>query len=333
MKPEMLCQRSDLPLRMMITSAGRRVGLLNSFRNSAAELGLPLEILACDCNVAMSSACHEADLRFAVPPASDPSYVEALLDICRTHGVALLVPTIDPELQPLADADQRFAEIGTYVSVSAPALVAIARDKLETARFLAAVDVSAPRSATPQDILDEPEGWAWPLLAKPSHGSSGRAVQRVVDLDAVRHLPTDEDFVVQEFLEGREHTVNLYFDRCGHMRCAIPHERLQIRSGEVEKGITCHVPALEEIAEKLARALPSPRGALCFQAMVRADGSASVFEINARFGGGYPLAHRAGGHFTRWLLEEVSGRTASANNGWQEGVLMLRYDAAFFVTP
>ena len=333
MKPETLRHRGDPPLRIMITSAGRRVGLLNSFRNSAAELGLPLEILACDCNVAMSSACHEADRRFAVPPASDPSYVEALLDICRTHGVALLVPTIDPELQPLADADQRFAEIGTYVSVSAPELVAIARDKLATARFLEAADVPAPRSATPQDILHASEGWEWPLLAKPRSGSSGRAVQHVANLDAVRSLPDDEDFVVQQLLQGREYTVNVYFDRSGQMRCAVPHERLQVRSGEVEKGVTRRVPALEQIAAQLAQALPGPRGALCFQAMVQPDGTASVFEINARFGGGYPLAHRAGAPFTRWLLEEVAGRHVSANGGWQEGVLMLRYDAAFFVTP
>ena len=58
-----------------------------------------------------------------------------------------------------------------------------------------------------------------------------------------------------------------------------------------------------------------------------------VFEINARFGGGFPLTHRAGARFTRWLLEEAAGLLSTAHNDWQEGVTMLRYDAAVFVPP
>jgi carbamoyl-phosphate synthase large subunit len=63
------------------------------------------------------------------------------------------------------------------------------------------------------------------------------------------------------------------------------------------------------------------------------DGAAGpkVIEINARFGGGYPLADHAGAHFAKWLLEEVSGLPASCHDNWHSGVLMLRYDEAIFV--
>ena len=64
---------------------------------------------------------------------------------------------------------------------------------------------------------------------------------------------------------------------------------------------------------------------------MRPDGSAGIFEVNARFGGGYPLAHEAGAHFTQWLLEEVAGLPSTASARWEEGGLLLRYDAAFFV--
>src|SRR3546814_1692610 len=77
--------------------------------------------------------------------------------------------------------------------------------------------------------------------------------------------------------------------------------------------------------------LPGPRGALCFQAIVDDNGDASVFEINARFGGGYPLAHRAGAAFGRWLMEERLQLPSSANDDWRNGVTMLRYDAAVFI--
>ena len=56
-----------------------------------------------------------------------------------------------------------------------------------------------------------------------------------------------------------------------------------------------------------------------------------MFEVNARFGGVYPLAHRAGARFSQWLLEESLGLQCTANNDWRAGVTMLRYDDAVFV--
>src|SRR3546814_3233582 len=97
------------------------------------------------------------------------------------------------------------------------------------------------------------------------------------------------------------------------MRTSVPHERIRVRAGEVEKGVTRRLPQLQDLAERIAAALPGPRGALCFQAIVDDNGDASVFEINARFGGGYPLAHRAGAAFGRWLMEERLQLPSSAN--------------------
>ena len=80
----------------------------------------------------------------------------------------------------------------------------------------------------------------------------------------------------------------------------------------------------------MAASVQGAYGALCFQAIVTPARKAAVFEINARFGGGYPLAHYAGAQFSKWLLEDVLDRTSTANNSWRERVMMLRYDAAVF---
>jgi carbamoyl-phosphate synthase large subunit len=139
------------------------------------------------------------------------------------------------------------------------------------------------------------------------------------------------DMVVQERLVGDEYTVNIFFDRKGELRCAIPHLRIATRAGEVSKGRTARLAALEDMAKRLAEILPGARGPLCFQAIVNSEGVPSLFEINARFGGGFPLSHRAGAHFSRWLLEEAAGLPLSADDNWQSGVQMLRYDAAIFL--
>lgn len=314
-------------LRLMISSAGRRVGLLQCFRNSAAELGVDLTVMACDANPEMSSACHLADRRERVPPANAPGYADALLAICERWGIDLLVPTIDTELPALARARPRFAASGVMVAISDAALVDIARDKLATARHFADHNVPTPASARIEDVLTI--GWTsgWPVIVKPRGGSASRAIS-IAERESDLPRRWDEPMLVQRLLRGAEYTINLYFDRRSVMRCAITHARLQVRAGEVEKGATVRLAPLQAIVERLPPALPGARGALCVQAIVGEGGEAALFEINARFGGGYPLAHHAGAPFTRWLLEERLGRRCSAHDQWREGVTMLRYDAA-----
>lgn len=316
---------------ILIASAGRRVELLRTFRAAASALGVPARLIACDARPGLSAACHEADAAFAVPPASDPGYVGALLDLCQRQGVSLVIPTIDPELPPISRQRARFEAIGAWPAVSDPALIEIAGDKLATARFFAQHGIPGPRTETLETALAEPGAWRWPVFAKARRGSASRAAQVVAAPGRLGQLEPDEPLVVQDLLAGEEYTVNLFFDRTGALRCAVPHWRVQTRAGEVEKGVTRRVASLQAIAERLAQVLPGPRGALCFQAMIAPDGTPAVIEINARFGGGYPLAHRAGAHFARWLIEERLGLPASAANDWRENLMMLRWDAATFV--
>jgi len=319
-------------LTMLVTSAGRRVALLQAFRRGAEQLGVELELLACDLEPDLSAACHIADDAFAVPPATHDGYVDAVLAICRSRHVQLVVPTIDPDLVPLANAHNRFTTLGAQIAVSAPAVIDIARDKLKTAEFFAAQGIPTPRTETLAAVRENPESWAWPVLLKPRHGSSGRAVS-IVESPADLPPGEDEPMIVQTLLHGEEWTVSIYIDDAGRLRAVVPHRRIKIRAGEVEKGVTRRAPRLIEIGEKIAAALPGARGVLCYQAMVSPDGAANVFEINARFGGGYPLADHAGAAFARWLIEARLGMPSSAGNDWTEDVVMLRYDAAIFVEP
>ncbi len=43
-----------------------------------------------------------ADRAFAVPPATDPDFAPVIGELCRAQEIALVVPTIDPELLPLS---------------------------------------------------------------------------------------------------------------------------------------------------------------------------------------------------------------------------------------
>lgn len=319
-------------LTVLFTSAGRRVELINLFRADAAALGVTLRVLAADLKPEYSAACQVADGRFAVPLILDPGYVEQVRELCAREQVTLLVPLHDGELPLFAAARDRFAASGTRIVVSSAEVVAIARDKLATARALAAAGISTPRTARLDDVLAEASGWTWPVIAKPAGGSASIGVHLVPDRSTLATLAQTVErsrYLVQEYCAGREYTVNVFFSG-GQMRCAVPHQRLEVRAGEVSKGRTERRADLTAIARQLAVALPGADGPLCFQGMVDGHDRASVFEVNARFGGGFPLAHRAGATFPRWLMEDVLGRDVTAHDTWRSGVLMLRHDTSIF---
>lgn len=303
--------------------------MLAAFRRAGERLGQPLRLVAADARPDLSSACQLADAHFAVPDCMSGEFPAAMADLCAREGVRLVVPTIDPELLPWARLAPALAAAGVTVAVADAGTVEDCRDKVRTMAALAAAGVPVPRA------LSEDERAAgradFPVIFKPRDGSGSRGLQRVVAGDPFPAAAADPAFLAQEWWQGREFTVNGFVDRAGRLVTAVPHERLEVRAGEVSRGCTARVPALLAAAAGVVRAFPGLRGPFCFQAIVRPDGAAAVFEVNARFGGGYPLADAAGAPFAEWLLREGLGLPLPAVPAWREGLTMLRYDQSVFL--
>jgi carbamoyl-phosphate synthase large subunit len=318
-----------------MSSAGRRVALANCFRASAQALGMDLKIFAADAVPELSPACALADRAFRVPPCRDPSFIGELVRICDRERIDLVVPTIDTELLALAENRRRFLENGTQVSVSDASAVALARDKLATSEHLRARGVHAPQTWSVSSVLELPDAFSWPMFAKPVGGSSSVGAALATNISSLERMTERHpDLLLQEVVHGDEFTINMYFDFAGVLRATVPHRRIEVRGGEVSKGVTSDDPRLLGIARQFSTAFPPLRGVVCIQVFMQseADSSPWVTDVNLRFGGGYPLAHAAGGEFTRWLLEERVGRVPSwGNGGFANGLMMLRYDAAVFV--
>lgn len=319
-------------MNILISSAGRRGQLIECFRDAGRALDLPVRVTASDACPELSAACQLADDWVRVPRCDAPEFIPALLAVCTAKKIRLLIPTIDSELATLSAHRAQFSAAGVEIAVSAPAVIALARDKERTALAFAAAGVRTPRTVSGASYVANPSVLGWPVIVKPRAGSSSVGIVRPrLPVEAVAVADAMPDAIVQELWAGREYTVNLFFDRGGAMRCAIPHLRIETRGGEVSKGRTEAVPLLRTMARDIARGLVGARGPLCFQAIVNERGEAAVFELNARFGGGYPLAHRAGARFAQWLIEETAGLPLSATDEWRAGVTMLRHDAAVFL--
>lgn len=317
-------------MNLLLSSAGRRVALLQALRLDAQGLGIALRVLAADLNPSQSAACASADIAFAVPRCTEAGFIDSLVDHCHRHQVGLVIPTIDTELPVLSEARARF-EPRCKIAVSSHQAVLVARDKQATADVLSTAGIPTPGTAPLGAVLAGDANVGEHMVLKRVDGSRSIGLHYVDSREAARRLGLEPSrYVAQERCIGPEYTVNCYVDQKGVLRAAVPHRRIEVRDGEVSKGVTERRADLTAIAHKIVAAIPGLRGPFCFQAILTSDGP-KVFEINARFGGGYPLAHAAGATFGKWLMEEALGLPCTANDEWQDGLLMLRYDAAVFI--
>lgn len=320
----------NLNLVICVTASGRRVELIQTLRADAASLGLSPLIIALDSVPSLSAACQKSDAAEIVRPCSHPEYLQNVISSCERYNVKILIPTTDLDLQVLADNQDKLKSKGIATIISSPRAIKIARDKLLTCQALLCSGVPVPVTQKLKDALLEPEKVNYPAIVKPLDGSNSAGVLYLNNQQDLLGLSiASNNYLIQDRCIGPEYTVNVYVDSTGKLRCAIPHLRLEVRGGEVSKARTERRAELTTIAHKIVAAVPGLRGPFCFQAILTNSGP-KVFEINARFGGGYPLAHAAGATFGKWLIEEALGLPCTAHDEWQDGLLMLRYDSAVF---
>ena len=316
---------------VMLSSVGRRSQLIACFREAFLSLGLNGRVIGTDVAPEHAPAAHLLDSCYQVPRCNHPDFPKEILRIARMEGVRLIVPTIDPELAVYAAYRTWFRDQAMSVSVSDPRTIEIACDKIETNRWLAANSFPTVRQASPEEVLANLTDWDFPLVVKPRFGSASLNVAVVKSAAMLRTLTENhEGLIVQEKASGIEHTVNLFMGD-GKCLCAVPHRRIETRGGEVSKGITCKNSELMLLCAAIAERLPGAQGALNVQCFVDSARNFKVIEINARFGGGFPLANEAGAKVPRWLLENLLGLPSSSNWEWRDNLLMLRYDSAVFV--
>jgi carbamoyl-phosphate synthase large subunit len=320
------------PINILFEASGRRVSLVRAFRRALDATGIPGKTIAANSD-RRAAALYVADVAEIVPRVSAPDYVDVLLSLCRKHEIALLVPLIDPALPKLAARAADFAAARTRIMVSAAETIAICADKVATGRFFRAHGYRTPRLFSDAEVADLSAA-DFPVFAKPAEGSSsiGAGVVRNADELRVRRA-ADPSLVVSELVSGEEYTIDVYVDFHGVPRCAVPRLRLETRAGEISKGITVRDEALIAHALDIAAKLPGALGCLTLQAFKVADGGFVFIEINARYGGGYPLTWHAGADFPRWMIEEAAGLAPDFAKGqaFRANLGLLRYDDEIIV--
>ena len=314
---------------IIITSAGQRVSLVKDFQETLRRFFPEGKVYTTDMNPKMAPAAYVSDGCFEVPRCTSEDYIESLLTICRDNSIGLVVPTIDTELAILSSKKDVFVEQGIHVSVSDYDFVVVCRDKRNTGAFFEKNGIRVPKP------IDKHHP-TFPLFAKPYDGSLSTNLHYIKTAEELTdEIINDSKLLFMEYIDKekyKEYTVDMYYGRDNRVKCIVPRERIKIRAGEINKGLTEKKPLTPYLLERL-ETIKGCVGCICIQLFLNPQTDDVVgIEVNPRFGGGYPQTYAAGGNYPEYLVREYFlGEEIEYFEGWKDHLLMLRYDDAVYV--
>ncbi len=246
--------------------------------------------------------------RFLIPAGTDAGLVDRLLDICQSHDIDVLVPTVDSELRPISKRRSEFEAVGTRCLLSPNAALDVCLDKwnlvgaLRPAPFL-------PRT----ELLTEATSlnrWEYPFIAKPRAGSGSRGVRLISAEADLRGLTRDGSLIVQEYLPGPEYSVDVLVPR-HHKPVAVPRERLKVDSGVAVTARVVRDGRLESLASEIVERL-GLRHVSNVQFRRDGRGRPRLLEINPRFPGTMSLTVASGVNMPEIAVKGLLGIPVAA---------------------
>jgi carbamoyl-phosphate synthase large subunit len=261
-----------------------------------------------------SKGLFEVDEAYVVPPASSLEYIPALIEICRSRDVHVLIHGSEIELKVLSNHRHLFQKMNILLPINTPKVIKLCMDKWKTFESLSEKGFNVPRSFLIQKKRDVSAVDIFPVIIKPSIGSGGSNNTFIAqDREELYFfcnylLKQGIKVIVQEYIgtPNDEYTVGVLRSLDGKFINSIAVKRhllsglssrikvknrtkrkelsdmLAISSG-VSQGFIGRFPEVCETCEKIAKAINS-RGPINIQCRFF-DGKVFPFEINPRFSG------------------------------------------------
>lgn len=314
------------PETIIISSAGRRLYLIDWFREAFDALGIDGRVIVAENDPTSSSASY-GDVGRSLPKYDDPDYGPELMSLVAEFDAKIFVSANDYELMYVhvnSGLANSLRESGVLVPGVSAAWQAGCADKLQMAKMLDCIEVPTPATVSGADDqgIDELSAQTDEFVVKHRFGS-GSSGLRVVSADHVRQAVTEaalsapaaggqpgtrDDVVVQPKLPGTEYGVDIIGSLTdgGKLSGVLARRKVRMRAGETDKAVTVDAAPFSRFSELIAGA-SELTGLIDVDVFVDDFGEASVIDINPRFGGGYPFVHLAGADVPLYYLAEAFG--------------------------
>ena len=317
-------------MNVLITSAGRRTTLVRAFAEAVRPHGGL--VIAGDID-SLAPSLFIADKAIRLPPVSSPTFIESLCAEIEQNTIKLIIPTIDTELELLARSRERLSALGCMPLVSSVELVVLTQDKHHAVQYFGGQGIRVPASWIPSELDGAETDFPPQVFVKPRQGSASQHTYKVElsNLDAVLRLVPDP--MIQEAVEAPEITVDALLDLQGRLLHYVPRLRIRTLAGESIQGVTLPDRPVRDWLMRVLELIGKLGGIgpITVQAFLT-EPEPTLSEVNARFGGGFPLANAAGGRYPEWIVAMCRGESLTPRIGsYQVGLYMTRANTETFV--
>ena len=308
-------------MNILITSASRKVGLINAFKRALKKFGNG-KVVAVDIN-ADSAALYSADISHIVPKSDSEDFLKVIEEICISNSIGLIIPTRDEELITFSKNIAHFKKIGIEIMVSDFEAINLCLDKYSFIRFCNENNFNTPKTYNIEEARHNPS--IYPLFIKERFGKSSKNVFKIDNYKEIECiLNFIKEPIIQQYIYNPEYTIDLFADFQGNVISVVPRERIITFGGESIVGRTVKNKTLQDETTRLANSLGlvGHNTIQCFF-----DGvDVKFIEVNPRFGGGATISILAGADTPFYLIRLLNGEKIEKSlNNFIDGFKVMRY--------
>jgi len=271
-----------------------------------------IDLHIADANSFASGRFLHPDNFHVIPKATDPNFVDTVLNLCVENGIDLIIPLVTRELFEFSKAKEVFDQKGIRIIISDPEDLFIANNKCALYHHLCKENIVLPAFfivETVDELLSAAKNLGYPnspIVIKPCIGNGSRGI-RVLDegfdqfdslfnhkpnslfttlekvVDAIgKHQPPK--LLISEYLPSDELTIDTIVDR-GEVKDLLIRKRISISSGISTAGSFIAEPSVTDYIERIVKTLPGLLGPIGFQVKKSIRGDYLLLECNPRLQG------------------------------------------------
>lgn len=250
----------------------------------------------------------------SLPKITDPEFIDKFNEYLDANRIDVIITTHDTVALFLAehknDLHAKLVQPDVFTNK-------ICRSKIATHELFEDCSFSPVRYYT-QDAV------AFPAFIKPNIGEGAKGASIITEkreLERISFL----DYLVCEYLPGKEYTIDCFTDRNGQLAYVSPRTRDRIFGGISAAGHTCNITGeMNEIAKEINNRL-SLLGLWYFQLKEDSSGRLKLLEISTRCAGTMCLTRAKGANLPLLSVYAAMGYDVSVNDNG----LSVKMDRAF----
>jgi carbamoyl-phosphate synthase large subunit len=273
---------------ILLSSAGDKVPLVNSFLSTIAKSNLDLNLILGD--IRKDALSFYFAKNNWVMPETNPDNLKAIIQGCLDRNIKIILPTRDGELEFYSENLREFQQKGISLIISENSTIKICRDKL---KFHDVVKGSK-LPIIPSSLVYESQFGDF-VTVKERFGSGSRKVLSGLNREEAQDYAKKlEHPIFQPTIRGTEFSIDIWASKDGLKIISSPRLRIMIRDGESVITKVIKSEKISEVSNSLVRLLKI-KGVAVIQGFINEYGHILINECNPRVGGASTATINAGG--------------------------------------